>query len=48
MKRFLLSCFADLPGRKILGEGAAAKCHMTISEVKYSGLFCGNILLLLC
>lgn len=42
VNRFLLSYF-DLPGRKILGEGTAAKLNMTVSEVKYSGLLCGSV-----
>jgi len=48
VKRFLLSGFDDLPGSKILGAGTAAKFDMTVSQFKYSGLLCGNVLLLLC
>lgn len=40
-----LSCCADLPERKVVEEGTAAKFSMTISEVKYSGLLCGNTVL---
>lgn len=43
-----MSGFADLLGRKILGERTAAKFSRTVSEIKYSGLLCSNIFWLLC
>lgn len=48
VNRFLLSYFAYLPGRKILGERTAAKFNMTVLGLNTVGYSVAVFLLLLC